>query len=240
VEPVAQAGLVTETARVESVRPPPVTPPVARPSAGPPVTPQAATGSTSSPAPAARVPLTAPRTIPPQRNGIEPSRDDATPRIPLVTPTAQPEKTSPIGTGGPAFSRVPASSGSPVPPAVSPPLRLHRLHRHPGTSDLRVPTRIPFQVPEDAPPKVAAEQPKPTPASPAPVPCPYRPAARRLSGRRDTVTTRDRLVVTLPLRPILQSLPPMQVAGTSSRCQPMRRFRSRSARSRRSWRVAKL
>jgi len=87
VEPVTQAGLVTETARVEPVRPPPVTPPVARPSAAPPVTPQA---QPVPPAPAARVPLTAPRTIPPQRIGIEPSGDNATPRIPLVTPKAPP------------------------------------------------------------------------------------------------------------------------------------------------------
>ena len=122
VEPAAQADLVTETARVESVRPPPVTPPVARPSAAPPVTPQAQPVQPVQPAPAARVPLTAPRTIPPQRIGIEPSGDDATPRIPLVTPTTQPEKTLPIGTGGSAFPRVPASSGPPVPPALSPPI----------------------------------------------------------------------------------------------------------------------
>src|SRR5438067_4675265 len=95
VEPLAQAGLATETARVEPVRPPPVAPPVVRPSAAPPATPQA---QPVQPAPPARVPLTTPRAIPPQRIGIEPSRDDATP---------QPEKILPIGTGGPAFPRVP-------------------------------------------------------------------------------------------------------------------------------------
>ena len=153
VEPVAQAGLVTETARVEPVRPPPVAPPVARPSAGPPVTPQAQPVQPVQPAPAARVPLTTPPTIPPQRNGIEPSRDDATPRIPLVTPTAQPEKTLPIGTGGPAFPRVPASSGPPVPPRYRHPLRLRRLHRHPSHLRLRVRLGFHFNCPRMPRPK---------------------------------------------------------------------------------------
>ncbi len=45
-------------------------------------------------------------------------------------------------------------------------------------------------------------------------------------GATSVEPTQEPMVV-LPLRPILQSLPPMQLAGTSSRCQPMRRFRSR-------------
>ena len=212
VEPVTQAGLVTETARVEPVRPPPVTPPVARPSAAPPVTPQA---QPVPPAPAARVPLTTPRTIPPQRNGIEPSRDDATPRIPLVTPTAQPEKTLPIGTGGSAFPRVPASSGPPVPPAVSPPIAPPPVAPPSVAPPTAGPTRIPFQLPEDAPPKVAAEQPKPTPPSPARVPLsvPGPAASKAVPVAATPSQPTGQPVVTLPLRPILQSLPPMQVAG---------------------------
>jgi predicted regulator of Ras-like GTPase activity (Roadblock/LC7/MglB family) len=212
VEPVTQAGLVTETARVEPVRPPPVTPPVARPSAPPPVTPQA---QPVQPAPAARVPLTTPRTIPPQQNGIEPSRDDATPRIPLVTPTAQPEKTLPIGTGGPAFPRVPASSGSPVPPAISAPIATPPAAPPSVAPPTAGPTRIPFQLPEDAPPKVAAEQPKPTPPSPARVPLsvPGPAASKAVPVAATPSQPTGQPVVTLPLRPILQSLPPMQVAG---------------------------
>ena len=212
VEPVTQAGLVTETARVEPVRPPPVTPPVARPSAAPPVTPQA---QPVPPAPAARVPLTAPRTIPPQRIGIEPSGDDATPRIPLVTPTAQPEKTLPIGTGGPAFPRVPASSGSPVPPAISAPIATPPAAPPSVAPPTAGPTRIPFQLPEDAPPKVAAEQPKPTPPSPARVPLsvPGPAASKAVPVAATPSQPTGQPVVTLPLRPILQSLPPMQVAG---------------------------
>jgi len=211
-EPAAQAGLVTETARVESVQPPPVTPPVARPSAGPPVTPQA---QPVPPAPATRVPLTTPRTIPPQRNGIEPSRDDATPRIPLVTPTAQPEKTLPIGTGGPAYPRVPASSGSPVPPAISAPIATPPVAPPSVAPPTAGPTRIPFQLPEDAPPKVAAEQPKPTPPSPARVPLsvPGPAASKAVPVAATPSQPTGQPVVTLPLRPILQSLPPMQVAG---------------------------
>jgi len=208
VEPLTQAGLVTETARVESVRPPPVTPPVARPSAAPPVTPQAQPVQPVQLAPAARVPLTTPRTIPPQQNGIEPSRDDATPRIPLVTPTAQPEKTLPIGTGGSAFPRVPASSGSPVPPAISAPIATPQVAPPSVAPPTAGPTRIPFQLPEDAPPKVAAEQPKPTSPSPARVPL----SVPGLVAATPSQST-GQPVVTLPLRPILQSLPPMQVAG---------------------------
>ncbi|PYL02429.1 MAG: hypothetical protein DME32_06480 [Verrucomicrobia bacterium] len=196
VEPLAQAGLATETARVEPVRPPPVAPPVVRPSAAPPATPQA---QPVQPAPPARVPLTTPRAIPPQRIGIEPSRDDATP---------QPEKILPIGTGGPAFPRVPASSGSPVPPAVSPPSAPPPVPPPSVAPPTAGPTRIPFQLPEDALPKVAAEQPKPTPPSPARLPLSVpEPVAAPPSP------STGQPVVTLPLHPILQTLPPMQVAG---------------------------
>ncbi|PYL49999.1 MAG: hypothetical protein DMF40_00605 [Verrucomicrobia bacterium] len=219
VEPGAQSGLVTETARVESMRPPaiaapsrpsgsdqpppvtarpPLAPAAAKPPAAPPVPP-------TQPAPAARIPLTPPPGISRPRIGIEPSPDGSTPRISLVTPAAQPEKNKPlsIGTGGSAFPRVPASSGPPVPPAVSPPIA-------PPTAG---PTRIPFQSPEDG--KVAAEQTKPSPQSPARVPSsvpgPATPKAVPVAAIPSQPAGHE--VVTLPLRPILQSLPPMQVGG---------------------------
>jgi len=207
-EPVTQSGIVTEIARIEPVPPPvgapsrpsgpdqlppiarpPVAPPIARPAVPLAVTPQAQPVQS---APAARVPLTPPPTIPSQRIGNEPGRDGVTARIPLVT--AQPEKTLPIGTGGPAFPRVPASSGSPVPPAVSPPAA-----PPPVTPPTAGPTRIPFQLPEDAP-RVPLSEPRP--AAPKGVPLAMTPS--QPTGQQ---------VVTLPLRPILQSLPPMQIAG---------------------------
>ena len=191
VEPVTQSGLATETARVEPMRPPSVSapfrpsgsdrqsgldqPPAARPPEAP------STAAPVQPAPAARMPL-----------------------IPLVTPTAQPDKNKPlsIGTGGSAFPRVPASSGPPVPPAVSPPVA-------PPTAG---PTRIPFQMPEDAASKAA-----PTSPAPARIPLSVPGPAAPNGDVPITATTRSQTtgqqVVTLPLRPILQSLPPMQVAG---------------------------
>src|SRR5437763_1671624 len=217
VEPGAQSGLVTETARVEpmgppaitapsrpsgSDQPPPVTarpplaPAAAKPPAAPPVPP-------TQPAPAARIPLTPPPGISRPRIGIEPSPDGSTPCISLVTPAAQPEKNKPlsIGTGGSAFPRVPASSGPPVPPAVSPPIA-------PPTAG---PTRIPFQSPEDG--KVAAEQTKPSPQSPARVPSSVSGPATPKAVAAIPSQPAGHEVVTLPLRPILQSLPPMQVGG---------------------------
>jgi predicted regulator of Ras-like GTPase activity (Roadblock/LC7/MglB family) len=130
------------------------------------------------------------RTIP--LIGAEPSRDGSMARITPVAPTApaedKPEKSLLIGTGGSAFPRVPASSGPPVPPAAPP---------------AAVPTRIPFQMPpQAAPPKIAAE----TPAPPPPVREAPAIAARPLEPTQQPM-------VALPLRPILASLPPMQVAG---------------------------
>jgi predicted regulator of Ras-like GTPase activity (Roadblock/LC7/MglB family) len=199
-----QPGLVTETARVEPFRPPPV----ARPPVSPPVIPSV------QPAPAARVPLTPPPAIPSQPIAMEPSRESATPRISLVTPTAQPDenKSLPIGTGGSAFPRVPASSGPPVPPPVSPPAAPPLAAPPSVPPPTAGPTRIPFQLPEDAPPKVAAEQPKPAPPSPARVPLSV-PAPKAVPVAATPSQPMGQPVVTLPLRPILQSLPPMQVAG---------------------------
>jgi predicted regulator of Ras-like GTPase activity (Roadblock/LC7/MglB family) len=224
VEPAAQTDLVTETARVEPVRVPPVSAPVQPPpaTARPPLAPAEAKSPAAppvpatqplQPAPAARTPVTPPPSISPPRIGIEPSRDGSMPRIPLVTPAAQPDKDKPlpIGTGGSAFPRVPASSGPPVPPTVSPPDAPPLVAPPP----VAPPTRIPFQLPEDAPPKVAAEQPKLAPLSPAPVPLSVTgPAAPKAVPAAATPShPMGQQVVTLPLRPILQSLPPMQVAG---------------------------
>ena len=228
VEPVTQTGLVTETARIEPVRPPqvsaPVQPPpaIARPplapaAAKPPAAPPVPATQPLQPAPAARIPVTPRPSISPPRIGIEPSRDGSMPRIPLVTPAAQPDKNKPlpIGTGGSAFPRVPASSGPPVPPTVSPPDAPPLVAPPPVAPPTAGPTRIPFQLPEDAPPKVAAEQPKLAPLSPAPVPLSVTgPAAPKAVPVAATPSQpMGQQVVTLPLRPILQSLPPMQVAG---------------------------
>jgi predicted regulator of Ras-like GTPase activity (Roadblock/LC7/MglB family) len=142
------------------------------------------------PPPVARPPV-APvtsRTIPPPRIGTVPSRDGSMARItPSAPAEIMPEKSLPIGTGGSAFPRVPASSGPPVPPAAPP---------------APAPARIPFQVPpQAAPPKIAAQ----TPASTTPpTGTPVVPGAHQ--------PTQEPMVA-LPLRPILASLPPMQVAG---------------------------
>jgi predicted regulator of Ras-like GTPase activity (Roadblock/LC7/MglB family) len=162
------------------------------PSASAPAATQPAPATPSiQPPPAVRPPV-APatsRTIPPPRVGTIPSQDGSTSRI--VTPSApdedKPEKSLLIGTGGSAFPRVPASSGPPVPPAAPP-----------GPA----PARIPFQMPpQAAPPKIAAQTPTPTtpPAVTPVVPEALQPTQGPM--------------VALPLRPILASLPPMQVAG---------------------------
>jgi predicted regulator of Ras-like GTPase activity (Roadblock/LC7/MglB family) len=208
VEPVTQTGLVTETARVEPVRLPPVSapvqpppavarPPLAPAAAKPPAAPPVPATQSVQPAPAAKIPLTPPPSISPPRIGIEPSRDGSMPRTPLVTPAVQPDKNKPfpIGTGGSAFPRVPASSGPPVPPAVSPPAAPPLVAPPPVAPPTAGPTRIPFQLPEDAPPVTAPAAPKAAPVAATP---------SQPMGHQ---------VVTLPLRPILQSLPPMQVAG---------------------------
>ena len=173
-DPVASAAGAAEPAPVEALRRPPVSPPI-------------------QPPPAAKSPV-APatsRTIPPPRIETEPSRDGSMARITSVAPSApaenKPEKPFPIGTGGSAFPRVPASSGPPVPPAAPPSAG---------------PTRIPFQMPQDSPPEVAAEKPAPPQETPKTVPV----------VEKAFEPTREPMVA-LPLRPILASLPPMQVAG---------------------------
>jgi predicted regulator of Ras-like GTPase activity (Roadblock/LC7/MglB family) len=149
------------------------------------------------PPPAVRPPV-APATsstIPPPRIGAEPSRDGSMARITLVEPSApvedKPEESLLIGTGGSAFPRVPASSGPPVPPAAPPAAE---------------PTRIPFQIPpQAAPPKIAAQTPAPSlPVRETPTVAPI--AAGPVEPTQEPM-------VALPLRPILASLPPIQVAG---------------------------
>src|SRR5207253_6211111 len=130
-EPVSRAPAAAEPAPVAAIRPPPTSWPVQPPPVAP---------ATS-------------RTIPPPRIQTEPTRDGSMARITSVAPSAPAEnkleKSLPIGTGGPAFPRVPASSGPPVPPAAPP---------------AAAPTRIPFQMPPSAvPPKVAAQTPAPAP-----------------------------------------------------------------------------
>lgn len=94
------------------------------------------------------------------------------------------EKNLSNGTGEPAFPRVPASSGPPVPPSVSPP------------------TRIPFKL-------GATSEPPPT----APLP-PLAEAQEKLEPSFSAQPVGS--VVTLPLKPLLQNLPPMQLAGDVS------------------------
>src|SRR5438067_1360949 len=172
-EPVSSAPAAAESAPVAAIRPPPPSWP-------------------AQPAPVA--PATS-RTIPQPRIQTEPTRDGSMARITSVTPSAPAEnkleKSLPIGTGGPAFPRVPASSGPPVPPAAPP---------------AAAPTRIPFQMPpQAAPPKIAEQTPAPPPpVREAPTVAPI--AAGPLEPTQEPM-------VTLPLRPILASLPPMQVAG---------------------------
>ena len=120
-------------------------------------------------------------------------------RITFVEPSAPAEnkleKSLPIGTGGPAFPRVPASSGPPVPPAAPP---------------AAAPTRIPFQMPPSAvPPKVAAQTPAPTPPTTT---APVQETPKVVPVAATVERTQEPMVV-LPLCPILASLPPMQVAG---------------------------
>jgi predicted regulator of Ras-like GTPase activity (Roadblock/LC7/MglB family) len=148
------------------------------------------------PPPAVRPPVapaTTSRTIPPPPIGTVPSQDGSTSRI--VTPSApaedKSEKSLLIGTGGSAFPRVPASSGPPVPPDAPP---------------AAAPTRIPFQMaPQAAPPKIAAQAPAPPP--------PVREAPPVAPIAAGPLEPTQEPMVMLPLRPILASLPPMQVPG---------------------------
>ena len=197
-EPVSSAPAAAEPAPVAAIRPPP---------ASRPIQPSPAMKLPVQPPPAARPPAQPPplapttsRTIPPPRVETEPTRDGSMARITFVAPSApaenKPEKSLPIGTGGPAFPRVPASSGPPVPPAAPP---------------AAAPTRIPFQMPPSAvPPKVAAQTPAPAPPTAV---APVQETPKVVPVAATSVEPTQEPMVVLPLCPILASLPPMQVAG---------------------------
>src|SRR5205807_3186223 len=186
-----------EPAPVAAIRPPPARPPVQpHPAMKLPVQPPAP-GLSPQPPPVA--PATN-RTIPPPRIETEPTRDGSMARITFVPPSApaetKPEKPLSIGTGGPAFPRVPASSGPPVPPAAPP---------------AAAPTRIPFQMPASAvPPQIAAQTPAPTPPTTS---APVQETPKVVPLAATPIGPTGQTMVVLPLRPILTSLPPMQVAG---------------------------
>src|SRR5256886_3892560 len=196
-EPVSRAPAAAEPAPVAAIRPPPTSWPVQPPPAMKlPVQPPPAPRPPTQPPPVA--PTTS-RTIPPPGVETEPTRDGSMARITSVAPSAPAEnkleKSLPIGTGGPAFPRVPASSGPPVPP-VAPPAA--------------APTRIPFQMPPSAvPPKVAAQTPAPTPPTTT---APVQETPKVVPVAAPVERTQEPMVV-LPLCPILASLPPMQIAG---------------------------
>jgi predicted regulator of Ras-like GTPase activity (Roadblock/LC7/MglB family) len=197
-EPVSSAPAAAEPVPVAAIRPSPARPPVQPPPAmKPPVQPPPAPGLSVQPPPAA--PATN-RTIPPPRIETEPTRDGSMARITFVAPSApaenKPEKPFPIGTGGPAFPRVPASSGPPVPPAAPP---------------AAAPTRIPFQMPPSAvPPKIAAQTPAPAPPTTS---APVQETTKVGPVAATPIAPTGETMVVLPLCPILASLPPMQVSG---------------------------
>jgi predicted regulator of Ras-like GTPase activity (Roadblock/LC7/MglB family) len=189
-EPVSSAPAAAE--------PPPASRPIQPPPAMKlPVQPPPAVRPPAQPPPVA--PATS-RTIPPPGVETEPTRDGSMARITFVAPSApaenKPEESLPIGTGGPAFPRVPASSGPPVPPAAPP---------------AAAPTRIPFQMPPSAvPPKVAAQTPAPAPPTTS---APVQETPKIVPVAATSVVPTQEPMVVLPLCPILASLPPMQVAG---------------------------
>jgi predicted regulator of Ras-like GTPase activity (Roadblock/LC7/MglB family) len=196
-EAVSSAPAAAEPAPVAAIRPLPASWPIQPPPAMKlPVQPPPAARPPAQPPPVA--PTTS-RTISPPRVETEPTRDGSMARITFVAPTApvenKPEKPLSIGTGGPAFPRVPASSGPPVPPAAPP---------------AAAPTRIPFQMPPSAvPPKVAAQTPAPAPPTTS---APVQETPKVVPVAATVEPTQEPMVV-LPLCPILASLPPMQVAG---------------------------
>jgi len=187
-EPVSSAPAAAEPAPVAVIRPPPATRPLQPPPAmNLPVQPPPLAPATS-------------RMIPPPRVETESTRDGSMARITSVAPSAPAEnkleRSLPIGTGGPAFPRVPASSGPPVPPAAPP---------------AAAPTRIPFQMPpSDVPPEVAAQTPAPAPPTTS---APVQQTPKVVPVAATPVEPTQEPMVVLPLCPILASLPPMQVAG---------------------------
>jgi predicted regulator of Ras-like GTPase activity (Roadblock/LC7/MglB family) len=108
-----------------------------------------------------------------------------------------------FGTGEPAFPRVPASSGPPVP-----------------FSSPATPARIPFsfsapsdevwkhaRASEEEPPGASSSEPEPTAKTGIDLEAALRSAAEDSGGYSEPI-------LTLPLRPILEHLPPMQLGGS--------------------------
>ena len=114
-----------------------------------------------------------------------------------ATPTRIPFNLSPNGTGGPAPESVPASSGPSVPTPSAPP-----------------PTRIPFKI--TAPSNDLRTQDEPwltadslTPSDQPPVtPAPVLPTPITAP-----VESKAEILISLPLKPIMQGLPPFQLSG---------------------------
>jgi predicted regulator of Ras-like GTPase activity (Roadblock/LC7/MglB family) len=149
-----------------------------------PMEPSASSPAATQPAPIEAV-RPAPVSPPPQppRIAAEPSRDGSMSRITFVEPSAPVEDK-------PEKSLLIGTGGSAfprVPASSGPPVP-------PATLPAAAPTRIPFQTP--APPPPMEEAPTVAPMA----------AAGPLEPTQEPM-------VALPLRPILASLPPMQVAG---------------------------
>jgi predicted regulator of Ras-like GTPase activity (Roadblock/LC7/MglB family) len=114
-------------------------------------------------------------------------------------PTRIPFKLSPNGTGGPAPESVPASSGPSVPtPSAPPPTRIPFKITAPS-NDLRTQDEpwltAESLTPSDQPPITAA------PAPPTPITAP--------------VESKAEIMISLPLKPIMQGLPPFQISGNA-------------------------
>ena len=146
--------------------------------------------SIAKPAPA-RVRLT----LPHQNNGDAPVAQTAAPPAspaPAATPTRIAFKISPIGTGAPASERVPASSGPSVPNTVKPvAFSLDAAVSEPSKKSDEWLTK------ENFPDESAA-----IPQAAQPIAAPNESKAQGAQAERK---------VSLPLKPILQSLPPFQL-----------------------------
>ena len=116
---------------------------------------------------------------------------------------------------GPRFREFQPPAGLPFLPRYRHPLRLHRLHRHRWHLRLRVRLGFHFNCPRMPRPKSRPNNLNQLHASPARVPLslPGPAASKAVPVAATPSQPTGQLVVTLPLRPILQSLPPMQVAG---------------------------
>jgi predicted regulator of Ras-like GTPase activity (Roadblock/LC7/MglB family) len=146
-----------------------------------------------------------------------PSTNGHTPQ----TPTRIPFKFSPNGTDAPAPESVPASSGPSVPNLPSPLAPVPNVGgafapRPEATSSgqasvasTSAPVRIPFKM-APAPDEEAKPKPEPWLTKESLAPSSDKPAATALVSETARVTE---VKIALPLLPILQSLPPMQLTG---------------------------